>query len=99
MKIIGNTIFSFFKRIWNWFSHILKQLWNLNWEGKIGVILLTPPVLSAIACLFNILANNDIIAFYDWVYHSSNYSGTPIIPIYLGLLAIAGAYLIKGNLL
>ena len=32
---------------------------------------------------------------YGWAY---GYAATPAIPLYLGLMAIAGAYLIKGNL-
>ena len=32
---------------------------------------------------------------YGWAY---GYAATPAIPLYLGLMAIAGAYLVKGNL-
>lgn len=33
-----------------------------------------------------------------WEHSSYGYAATPAIPLYLGLMAIAGAYLIKGNL-
>ena len=39
--------------------------------------------------------NSDIDAAYGWAY---GYAATPAVPLYLGLMAIAGAYLIKGNL-
>lgn len=44
--------------------------------------------------------NPDIIDFYLTKSSSRGYgyAGTPAMPLYLGLMAIAGAYLIKGNL-
>ena len=47
---------------------------------------------------YDYVATGDNFAYgytYGWAY---GYAATPAIPLYLGLMAIAGAYLIKGNL-
>lgn len=66
-----------------------KQCWTgyckLNLEAKLGIVFLLPPVCGIIAFIFN--ASDD--------FGDSDGLGYPL---YCGLMAIAGAYLIKGNL-
>lgn len=73
-------------------------------ELILGIVLLTPPVLSVLSILFiyvgvNILrpfVNKEIGASYVWIgyiYESGGF--TPALPLYFGLMAIAGAYLIS----
>ena len=119
------------KRLKNWIVSSAKNLWGLNWEAKIGILFLIPPILGVIMFICNLLFSADIgfesfpeswncISKYDyssdygtgsdswganygygygWAYGwAYGYAATPAIPLYLGLMAIAGAYLIKGNL-
>ena len=95
-----------------------KGFWILNWEAKLGLCLLTPPLIGTFFFLMTLLGINNSF-FKDGSYDvgirldiKKNYlnpkvsgeinalpTGTmPSVPIYLGLMAIAGAYLIKGNL-
>ena len=74
---------------------------------KCPILFLIPPIIGVIYFILN-LFNADLgfevfpdswNCIYD--YHlgdSMAYAATPAIPIYLGLMAIAGAYLIKGNI-
>jgi hypothetical protein len=93
------------KKLKNWIVSSAKNLWRLNWEAKIGILFLTPPIIGVIMFLVELfVAGFDLEYFSDaWlcIYSGSDYSSfgaTPAIPLYLGLMAIAGAYLIKGNL-
>lgn len=54
------------------------KLWNLNWETKLGIFILLPPIWSVYSFFY------DEQSIYDFT-------------VYLGLMAIAGAYLIKSN--
>lgn len=69
-----------------------KQCWTsyckLNLEAKLGIVFLLPPVCGIIAFIFNAGADFD----------DSDGLGASALPLYCGLMAIAGAYLIKGNL-
>ena len=93
-----------FVRLKNWFINLAKDYWHLNWEAKIGILFLIPPILGVIIFILNLM--NAKIGFNSFPeswnciygYHGSEYAATPAIPLYLGLMAIAGAYLIKGNL-
>lgn len=86
----------------------LKDLWALNWEAKIGVVFLIPPIYGVVCFILNILGADlgfdgfpdswNIIYDYRFGDSAFAYAATPAIPLYLGLMAIAGAYLIKGNL-
>ncbi len=100
---------NFFVRLKNWFIKLAKGFWHLNWEAKIGIIFLIPPILGAIFFILNLFGAGigfdgfpeswNCISGYDWYeYGAYGYAATPAIPLYLGLMAIAGAYLIKGNL-
>ena len=79
-----NIISKIIVHIKNWIVNILKGYWHLNWEARIGILFLIPPIFGAFAFIFN--------------HNYFRYADTPAIPLYLGLMAIAGAYLIKGNL-
>lgn len=70
-----------FVRLKNWFVNLAKNYWFLNWEAKIGILFLIPPII-------------EIISFNYTTYEYEDFA----IPLFLGLMAIAGAYLIKGNL-
>lgn len=66
-----------------------KQLW----QQIVGVFLLIPPILSVV---FFLLANTGIAKIKDFTYAWTTGDYGMIGPaIYLGLMAIAGAYLIK----
>jgi len=111
-----NIISKIIVHIKNWIVNILKGYWHLNWEAKIGVLFLIPPILGALAFIFNLFSINlffdastsigfdgfpeswNCIYGYDRYGDGYGYAATPAIPLYLGLMAIAGAYLIKGNL-
>lgn len=113
-------------RLKDWLFRTVKGFWSLNWEAKIGILFLIPPIVGVIIFMLNLIdaqigfesfpeswncitgsdygsdfdsgAWGDNCAYgyaYGWAY---GYAATPAIPIYLGLMAIAGAYLIKGNL-
>ena len=93
----------------NWIVSSAKNLWGLNWEAKIGILFLIPPIIGAFMFIFNLFdagfelsyfpeAWNCISDYSSWENSSYGYAATPAIPLYLGLMAIAGAYLIKGNL-
>ena len=80
------------KNIKTWIANLAKNYWNLNWEAKIGIIFLIPPIIGVVEFL------SVYISYFDFDYFSDEFAATPTIPLYLGLMAIAGAYLIKGNL-
>ncbi len=78
-----------------------------NIERIIGFILLTPPILGALFFILNVFSN-DIGRIVELKNLSSEWTGTygydtggggymSAAPLYLGLMAIAGAYLIKGT--
>lgn len=98
-----------FVRLKNWFINLAKDFWHLNWEAKIGILFLIPPILGVIIFIQNLMDAQigfesfpeswNCISGHDW-YDSGayGYAATPAIPLYMGLMAIAGAYLLKGNL-
>lgn len=76
-----------------------KEKTEVNYQLIIGVILLIPPILSVIMFLSGIFDISDA----SWLRLrdlSPNFRGgdydTPM-PVYFGLMAIAGAYLIKDS--
>lgn len=106
MKKIKND--EVMKKIKTWIVNWAKNLWHLNWEAKLGILFLIPPIIGVIQFIFYFISYLNFedfpdiwICIYDyskWEHSSYGYAATPAIPLYLGLMAIAGAYLIKGNL-
>lgn len=100
-----------FVRLKNRVFNIAKGYWLLNWEAKIGILFLIPPIIGVIFFILNLMhaqlgfesfpdswnciSASDYGYAYGWAY---GYAATPAIPLYMGLMAIAGAYLLKGNL-
>ena len=91
--------------------NLIKRFNALNGEAKLGVLFLIPPIVGVVFFVLNILGAD--VNFYsileswycinDYENNLSTstslvYSPTLAIPIYLGLMAIVGAYLVKGNL-
>lgn len=74
-----------FIKIKNWIVNLAKNLWNLNKEAKIGLLFLVPSFIGII----------QFLGYGDFDHYNEI---PPITPVYYGLMAIAGAYLIKGNL-
>lgn len=98
-----------FVRFKNWVVKLVKKYRDLNLEAKVGVLFLIPPIIGAILFILNLLVTGFVFSSFPngWniiyendYYHSNHaiYAVTPAIPIYLGLMAVAGAYLIKGNM-
>ena len=93
------------RKLKNWIVSSAKNLWGLNWEAKIGILFIIPPIIGVIMFIVELLDTGfDLEDFPEaWNcirsgWDNAAYAGTPAVPLYLGLMAIAGAYLIKGNL-
>lgn len=82
------------KKLKNWIVSSAKNLWGLNWEAKIGILLLIAPIVCAFIFIFELFDSG--FDFRDF-YYGWDEDITPVL-LYWGLMAIAGAYLIKGNL-
>lgn len=82
-----------FKKFLNKTITPFRKFGALNFEAKIGIVLLIPPLFSVL--LFFTMSNMDECFYYDYGSDSIVASN---IPLYLGLMAIADAYLIKGNI-
>ena len=70
----------------------------------IGLVLLIPPVIGVIIFIINFIYNAFLIGLtlisYEGFHYNElrmidDFGGDLSVPIYLGLMAIAGAYLIK----
>ena len=81
---------------------------NVKLERVLGIILLIPPVIGVLLFLLNLMDNNigdipemkNLSREWTGTYGYGNDGGggyTSAAPIYLGLMAIAGAYLLKGT--
>ena len=78
-----------------------------KFECWIGFFFLIPPILGVIAFVFNLFGSDGEFARMgnlseDWTtmygYDSGGGGGMSAAPIYLALMALAGAYLIKDSL-
>ena len=70
-------------------------------ECWIGCFFLIPPILGVIAFVFCLFGNDGEFARMKNLYLSSSWTadgGMSAAPIYLALMALAGAYLIKDSL-
>lgn len=76
------------------------KLWNLNWEAKLGIFILLPPIWSVYSFFFiyDMRRMINFTGFSIWIgdYRYKTYI-EPLAYVYLGLMAIAGAYLIRSN--
>ncbi len=83
--------------------NLWRGIRNLNWELILGIILIAPSIVYGLMIcdyylgdtrfemhVFNIGQGQHMLGDIPNTFSS--------IPIFLGLLAIAGAYLVKGNL-
>lgn len=73
----------------------------------IGIIFLIPPILCVLGFVYLIITNNDpgyddkACMAYKWIF-GYDYNGADKIsfaPIYIGMMAFIGAYLIKDSLI
>ena len=75
-------------------------------QCALGIFFLIPAILGVIAFVFNLLGSNGHFAeMHDLSYHwtcdfhyDQGGGGMSAAPIYLGMMALAGAYLIKDSL-
>ncbi|GGB94846.1 hypothetical protein GCM10011325_22780 [Dyadobacter sediminis] len=77
---------------------------QINVSKIIGYILLTPPVISVLAFMIEIFLDKNLLrnvvrigVWNGFVAESGQAAYTTALPFYFGLMAIAGAYLVKDN--
>lgn len=75
-----------------------KSFHKLNWEAKLGIWFLIPPVCGVLDFILNILAGFESDDDLAYCFSRSWITDDIEMTFYLGLMAIVGAYLIKGNL-
>lgn len=82
-----------------------SKLCGKIFEAMIGLVLLVPPLLGAIFFVISVFGGDGEVPQLGylrspWIADFSNEGGGGMsaAPIYLGLMAIAGAYLIKDTL-
>ncbi|MGM9820768.1 MAG: hypothetical protein ACI3Z9_08220 [Candidatus Onthomorpha sp.] len=71
-------------------------------ECVIGLFLLLPPILGVFAFVLQLFdADTDFSSLHnlssDWTTHYDEGGGMSAAPIYLGLMALAGVYLVKDS--
>lgn len=83
----------------NWLANLIKGIWRLNWEAKLGLLLLTPPIIASIN---KYLERGFSHCIEVEVFHLSGNimkiyidSDLSTEPIFYGLLALAGVFLIR----
>ena len=78
-------------------------------EAILGIFFLIPPILGVFSFVFNLLGgdggfarmsnlSSEWSAIVAYAYDGGGGGGMSAAPIYLGLMAIVGTYLLKGNL-
>ena len=75
---------------------------EINISAVLGYILLTPPIIGVAIFILTLLGDGSYLSSFSigsfWSGSRGDDGGySSPIPIYLGLMAIAGAYLIKDN--
>lgn len=89
-------------------SNFIQWMNQQNWDRILGVILLTPALISAPLFLLDLLGeyNNPFSNIgwemkgrvdYSWGDGGGGGGFSSALPTYLGLMAIAGAYLFKNS--
>ena len=86
-----------------WIVNFWKGVASLNWELILGVVLIAPSIFYGFKiCEHSFGSSQFEMNVFDLGQVQRTIGDVPdefsAVPIYLGLLAIAGAYLIKGNL-
>ena len=54
-KVMDNKKDNMFVRIKNWFVSLAKGFWHLNWEAKIGIFFLIPPIIGVLFFILNLM--------------------------------------------
>ncbi|MBQ0050103.1 MAG: hypothetical protein KBT12_07730 [Bacteroidales bacterium] len=90
LRLAGSYLWKVLRFIYKTVLRVLQWAIRLNAEAKLGLVLLIPPFFGIVWYFLN----TGIGAYYGDTEHPT----MPVTPIYLGLMAIAGAYLVKGNL-
>jgi len=77
---------------------------HLSISKIVGYILLTPPVISVLAFMIEIFLDKNLLrnvvrrgVWSGFISEAGQAGYTTALPFYFGLMAIAGAYLIKDN--
>lgn len=76
---------------------------GINVSTIIGYILLIPPLLSILLFVAQLFSEDRLLKRLMFTFWTGDYAGdhgggfTSALPLYFGLMAIAGAYLIKNN--
>lgn len=77
---------------------------HLSISKIVGYILITPPVISVLAFMIEIFLDKNLLrnvvrrgVWSGFIAESGQAGYTTSLPFYFGLMAIAGAYLIKDN--
>jgi hypothetical protein len=77
---------------------------QLDVSKIIGYILVTPPVISVLAFMIEIFLDKNLLrnvvrrgVWSGFIDEAGQAGYTTALPFYFGLMAIAGAYLIKGS--
>ncbi|MBQ6311199.1 MAG: hypothetical protein IJK74_06595 [Bacteroidales bacterium] len=70
-----------------------RKKWN--WELILGIFFLIPPILGVFAFIYYLFWPNTSCVVGIFEFFRIEFSTTPV---YFGLMALAGAYLIKNNL-
>ena len=73
-------------------------------EAILGLLFCLPAVIGVICFIVNLCTDGDTCKLsslrgqWDWQYGGESGGATPPIPLYFGLMAIAGAYMLKNSL-
>ena len=95
-----------FVRIKDWFINLLKAFWRLSLDVKIGLFLLISPTIFLIKYFFNTPDMFDVSVFGLVNSYGKEMGSIAALcealckgmsALFNGLMAIAGAYLIKGK--
>lgn len=87
-----------FTVIKNWFVNLIKGIWGLNWRTKLGLLLLVAPIIASIKYFERGFSHCIEVGVYHLqqdimrIYIDSDLS---MEPIFYGLLALAGVFLIR----
>ncbi len=84
-------------------EEIKQPVDDTNWPKVIGYILLTPAVISVFLLIVQLMGANPLKEFEstawtgEYGYNDGGGGYSSALPIYIAIMALAGAYLIKDN--